>query len=83
VRRPTDKIVAWAATVLVAVLLIGAPLLSGAIVGWAARAGDAGQPTERPRRQVPVVPLWAAPAFAAPSGPGRPLNWYAAGTGGD
>jgi hypothetical protein len=67
-RRRTDKIAAWAATVLVAVFLIGAPLLSGAAVGWAGRAGDAGQPTERPGLQVPPVPLSAAPAFAAPSG---------------
>jgi hypothetical protein len=67
-RRRTDKIAAWAATVLAAVFLIGAPLLSGAAVGWAGRAGDAGQPAERPGRQVPAVPLWAAPAFASPSG---------------
>jgi hypothetical protein len=67
-RRRTDKIAAWAATVLVAVFLIGAPLLSRAAVGWAGRAGHAGQPAERPGRQVPAVPLSAVPAFAAPSG---------------
>jgi hypothetical protein len=54
-RRHTDKIAAWLAALLVAVFLIGAPLLSVAAVGWASRAGAGGQRAQRSWRQVPAV----------------------------
>jgi hypothetical protein len=64
-RRHTDKTAACLAALLVAVFLIGAPLLSVAAVGWAGRAGATGQQAERSWRQVPAVLLRAAPASAA------------------
>ena len=67
-RRRTDKIAAWAAALLVAVFLIGAPLLSVAAAGWAGRAGAADQRAERSWRQVPAVLLQAPPAPAAVGG---------------
>ena len=63
-RRCTDKIAAWAAAMLLAVFLIGAPLLSVAAVGWAGRAGAADQRAERSWHQVPAVLLQAPPARA-------------------
>lgn len=63
-RRRSDKIAVCLAALLVAVFLIGAPLLSVAAVGWAGRAGAAGQGVERSWRQVPAVLLQAAPAPA-------------------
>ena len=67
-RRRTDKIAAWAAALLVAVFLIGAPLLSVAAAGWAGRAGAAGQRAERSWYQVPAVLLQAPSAPAAAGG---------------
>ena len=64
-RRRTDKIAACAAVLLLAALLIGAPLLSLAAVGWVGRAAAAEQRAERSWRQVPAVLLQAAPAPAA------------------
>jgi hypothetical protein len=63
-RRRTDKIAACLAALLVAVFLAGAPLLSVAAIGWAGRAGAAGQRAERSWHQVPAVLLQAAPARA-------------------
>jgi hypothetical protein len=64
-RRRTDKIAAWAAALLVAVFLIGAPLLSVAAVGWAGHAWAAHQRAEPLGRQVPAVVLQAPSAPAA------------------
>jgi hypothetical protein len=63
-RRRTDKIAAGATALLLAVFLAGAPLLSVAAIGWAGRAGAAGQPAGRSWRQVPAVLLQAPPAPA-------------------
>jgi hypothetical protein len=63
-RRRTDKIAAWATALLLAVFLIGAPLLSVAAIGWAGRAGAADQRVERSWRQVPAVLMQAPPAPA-------------------
>ena len=64
-RRRTDKIAACLAALLVALFLIGAPLLSVAATGWAGRVGAAGQQAQRSWRQVPAVLLQNAPAPAA------------------
>ena len=81
-RRRTDKIAAWAAALLLAVFLIGAPLLSVAAIGWAGRAGAAGQRAGapgirfppsccRPRRRPPSAEeSWAIPG-SRPGGPRR------------
>ena len=61
-RRRTDKIAAFLAALLVAVFLIGAPLLSVVAVGWAGRAGAVGQGAERSWLQVPAVLLQARAA---------------------
>jgi hypothetical protein len=63
-RRRTDKIAAWATALLLAVFLIGAPLLSVAAIGWAGRAGAADQHAERSWHQVPALLLQAPPAPA-------------------
>jgi hypothetical protein len=63
-RRRTDKIAARAAALLLAVFLVGAPLLSVAAIGWAGRAGAADQRAERSWHQVPAVLLQAPPAPA-------------------
>jgi len=67
-RRRSDKIAVCLVALLVAVFLIGAPLLSVAAVGWAGRAGAAGQRAERSWRQVPTVLLQATPAPATVAG---------------
>jgi len=59
-RRRTDKIEARVAALLLAVFLIGAPLLSVAAIGWAGHAGAAGQRAERSWRQVPAGGITAA-----------------------
>jgi len=69
-RRRTDRAAAWAAALLLAVFLIGAPLLSVAAIGWAGRAGAADQPAERSWRQVPAVLL------EAPQAPAREMVGY-------
>jgi hypothetical protein len=64
-RRRTDRIAAGAAILLLAVFLIGAPFLSVAAAGWAARPGAAQLRAERSRHQVPAILLQAAPNPAA------------------
>jgi hypothetical protein len=61
-RRRTDKIAACLAALLLAVFLIGAPLLSVAAIGWAGRAGAAELRAERSWRQTPAVLLPDTPA---------------------
>jgi len=79
-RRRSDKIAVYLAALLVAVFLIGAPLLSVAAVGWVGRAGAAGQQRERSWRQVPAVLLQAAPAPAVAGG-AFGYSWVPAGGG--
>jgi hypothetical protein len=67
-RRRTDKIAVCAAALLLAVFLIGAPLLSVAGLGWAARSGAAQLGAERSWHQVPAVVLQSAPTPAVASG---------------
>lgn len=69
-RRRTDKLAACLAAVLIAVFLVGTPMLSIVAVGWSDRATAAEQHAERSWRQVPAVLKQAAPAAAAwaPSG---------------
>jgi hypothetical protein len=81
-RRRTDKIAAWAAALLLAVFLIGAPLLSVAAIGWAGRAGATGQRAERSWRQVPAVLLQAPPVPAREMvGYSRVRAWWTAPDG--
>jgi hypothetical protein len=61
-RRRTDKIATGAAALLLAVFLIGAPLLSAAAAGWAARSGAAQLRAERSWHRVSAILLHAAPA---------------------
>jgi hypothetical protein len=67
-RRRTDKMAAWAAALLLAAFLIGAPLLSVAAVGWAGRAAAARLQAERSWHQVPAVLLQAVPPPAGGAG---------------
>ena len=81
-RRRTDKIGACVAALLLAVFLIGAPLLSVAAAGWAARAGASGQRAERSWRQVSAVlmPPSSAPDTSAGGVSGYswvPARWAA------
>jgi len=80
-RRRSDKIAARAAALLLAVFLIGAPLLSVAAAGWAGRAAAAMQRAERSWRLVPAILLQAAPAPVAAGGifayPRVPARWTA------
>jgi len=71
-RRRTDNLAACLAVLLLAVFVIGAPLLSVA----AGRAWVTGRPAERSWRQVPAVLLRAAPpitgwVYTAPTAPAR------------
>jgi hypothetical protein len=68
-RRHTDKIAACVAVLLLAVFLIGAPLLSVAAAGWAGRAGASGQRAERSWRQVSAI-LMRASSAPSPSAAG-------------
>jgi hypothetical protein len=61
-RRRTDKIAARLAALLLAMFLIGAPVLSVTAIGWAGRAGAAGQQAARSSHQVSAVLRQAAPA---------------------
>jgi hypothetical protein len=67
-RRRTDKIAACAAALLLALFLVGAPLLSVVTAGWAARSGAADLQAGRSWRQVPATVLPAAPATTAAGG---------------
>ena len=64
-RRRTDKIAACLAVLLVAVFLIGAPMVSMAAIGWTSRVAGAGQQAARSWRQVPAVVYKLAPPTAA------------------
>jgi hypothetical protein len=63
-RRRTDKIAACLALVLVALFLIGAPVMSMAAVGWVSRDAAAGQQATSSWRQVPAVVQKPAPSTA-------------------
>jgi hypothetical protein len=63
-RRRTDKVAARLAALLVAVFLVGAPVLAMAAVGWAGRVAAAEQQAARSWRQVPAVLQQAAPVPA-------------------
>jgi uncharacterized protein DUF3592 len=76
-RRRTDKIEARLAALLLAVFIIGAPLLAVATVGWVGRAVTAEQRVERSWRQVPAVLLQAAPAPPS-TGEGTSYSWVRA-----
>jgi len=82
-RRRIDKIAACLAALLMAVFLIGAPMLSMAAVRWVGHAAAAGQRAARSWRQVPAVLLrgatqqdvggvfgtsWVAARWTAPDG---------------
>ena len=67
-RRRTDKVASGLTVVLLAVFLIGAPLLSAAAVGWTARTAAADRQAERSRRQVPAVLLSSASVSASADG---------------
>jgi hypothetical protein len=80
-RRRTDKIAACGAALLLAVFLIGAPLLSAVAAHWAGRSGTAQLRAERSWHQVPAVLLQATSAPAATGGvlayPLVPARWTA------
>jgi hypothetical protein len=60
-RRRSDKIAACLAALLMAVFLIGAPMLSMAAARWVGHAAAAGQRAARSWRQVPAVLPRGAP----------------------
>ena len=64
-RRRTDKIAAGLAAALMAVFLVGAPVLAAVTVGWVGRATAAEQQAGRSWRQVPAVLEQAAVVPAA------------------
>ena len=76
-RRRGDKTAACLAALLVVVFLIGAPLLSVAAIGWAGRAGPAGQQAGRSWQPVPAAPLLARPVPATVGHPRAPARWTA------
>ena len=67
-RRRTDKFAARAAALLLASFLIGAPLLSAAAAGWAARSAAAQLQAGRSGRPVLATVLQPAPAPTAAGG---------------
>ena len=67
-RRRTDKIAARFAALLLAVFLIGAPLLSVAAAGWAGHHGAAELRAKRSWHRVSAVLLQDAPAPATAAG---------------
>jgi len=54
-RRRSDKIAICLGALLLAVFLIGAPLLSGAAIGWVGHAGAAGQQAEPAGYRLPAA----------------------------
>jgi hypothetical protein len=64
-RRRTDKIATGLAVLLVAVFLIGAPVVPMVAVTWVGRAASAEQQAARSWRQVSAVVEKAAPAAAS------------------
>ena len=63
-RRRTDKIAAWLAALLLAMFLIGAPVLSIAAIGWAGRTGATEQQAARSWHKVSAVLQQAAPSYS-------------------
>ena len=63
-RRRTDKIAACFAALLLAMFLIGAPVLSIAATGWAGRTGATRQQVARSWHQVSAVLRQAKPALS-------------------
>jgi hypothetical protein len=61
-RRRTDRIATWLTVQVLAVALIGMPVLGIAAFTWAGRAGAAEQRAERSWREVPAVLLRSVPA---------------------
>jgi hypothetical protein len=61
-RRRTDRAAACFAALLIAMFLIGAPVLSIAAIGWAGRTGATEQQAPRSWHQVSAVLRQAAPA---------------------
>ena len=62
-RRRTDKIAASFVALLLAMFLIGAPVLSIAAIGWAGRTGATEQQAARSWHKVSAVLQQAAPSF--------------------
>jgi hypothetical protein len=77
-RRRADKIAACGAALLLAVFLIGAPLLSLAAVGWAGRSGAAELRAERSWHQVSAVLLQVASPPASLPGELLGYSWVSA-----
>jgi hypothetical protein len=77
-RRRTDKIGACLAVLLLAVFLIGAPLLSVAAAGWATRAAASGQRAERSWRQVSAVLMPPSSAQGTSAGGLSGYSWVPA-----
>jgi hypothetical protein len=77
-RWRTDKIGACVAVLLLAVFLIGAPLLSVAAAGWATRAGASAQRAERSWRQVSAVLMPPSSAAGTSAGGLSGYSWVPA-----
>jgi hypothetical protein len=67
-RRRTDRAATAVTLVLLAVFLVGAPLLSAAAAGWSARGAAADRQAARSWRQVPAVLLDSAAISASADG---------------
>ena len=76
-RRRTDKIATCLGGLLVAVFLVGAPMVARAVIGWVSRVAAAEQQATRSWRQVPAVVQKAAPASAAGEISWVPARWTA------
>ena len=75
-RRRTDKIAACFAALLLAMFLIGAPVMSIAAIGWAGRTGAAGQQAARSWHQVSAVLRQATPSPTVTTEvPAIPWSW--------
>jgi hypothetical protein len=61
-RRRSDRIAVCLGILLLAAFLLGAPLLSGAAIGWAGHAGAAGPRGEHTGDRIPAVRMSAGPA---------------------
>jgi hypothetical protein len=77
-RRRTDKIAVGVTVLLLAVFLVGAPLLSVAAVGWAGHAGSSRQRAERSWRQVSAVLMRASSAPGASAAGVSGYSWVLA-----
>jgi len=76
-RRRTDKIATCLGGLLVAVFLVGAPMVARAVVGWVSRVAAAEQQATRSWRQVPAVVQKTAQASAAGEISWVPARWTA------